>query len=59
LEKKREAMLTEQLLIAEAELSRLKAEEPPSVQLSPEEARGAMLLKVHRRISLSWLDSLS
>jgi len=46
-------MLTEQLLVAEAELSRLKAEEPPSVQPSPEEARGAMLLKVHHLFSLS------
>nr|PNR52880.1 hypothetical protein PHYPA_009255 [Physcomitrium patens] len=41
-------MLIEQLLNAEVELNRLKAEEVPNVQLSPEEARGAMLLKMRQ-----------
>lgn len=38
--------LVEQLLRAKAELGRLKVTEEPTVHVSPEEARGAMLLKV-------------
>nr|XP_024377500.1 intraflagellar transport protein 74 homolog isoform X3 [Physcomitrium patens] len=46
--KQKAVMLIEQLLNAEVELNRLKAEEVPNVQLSPEEARGAMLLKMRQ-----------
>lgn len=45
--KQRTVMMTEQLLNAEIQLSRMKAEELPTMQLSTEEARRAMLLKVH------------
>lgn len=46
----------EQLLNAEAEVSKLKAEEPPTVKLSPEEARRAMLQKV-RHLSLLMIST--
>lgn len=44
--KQRAVNLVERLLSAQAELGRLKVTEEPTVHLSPEEARGAMLLKV-------------
>jgi hypothetical protein len=39
-------MMLEQLLIAELQLNKMKAEEFPNIQLSLEEARRSMLLKV-------------
>ena len=44
--KQRAVNLVERLLSAQAELGRLKVTEEPTVHLSPEQARGAMLLKV-------------